>query len=203
MGRRMARASHMKQTKSQIKRKKKGRHTNFKIMKAQFGHESIQKAWDPRKTVEQNYVELGLTIDANARGDIVKQAKRLGHFDIEADVSALADRMAEEESDNSDYFDGELDEKPQPNAKHPKSIALTAELARMQQEAEEVALIPKALKVMSINEQHRLKLLIEKHGDDFQAMSRDIKLNVMQHNPNQLIKRIEHMHKLQNADSLM
>lgn len=43
---------------------------------------------------------------------------------------------------------------------------------------------------MSINEQLRLKTLISKHGDDYESMSRDIKINSNQETAAVLKKRI-------------
>lgn len=39
---------------------------------------------------------------------------------------------------------------------------------------------PYQVRSMSINEQKRIQMLLEKHGEDFTAMARDIKINVNQ-----------------------
>jgi hypothetical protein len=54
-------------------------------------------------------------------------------------------------------------------------------------------------KSMSVQEQYRLQSLMKKHGDDYAAMARDIKLNIMQDTARQLEKRVLLMVKLQAA----
>lgn len=58
---------------------------------------------------------------------------------------------------------------------------------------------PYQAKSMSVQEQYRLQALIKKHGDDYSAMQRDLKLNIMQETAHKLQKRIELMYKLEMA----
>lgn len=57
---------------------------------------------------------------------------------------------------------------------------------------------PYVAKSMSVQEQYRLQDLVRKHGDDYDKMQRDIKINVNQETAKQLQKRIEFMMSLQN-----
>jgi hypothetical protein len=50
---------------------------------------------------------------------------------------------------------------------------------------------------MSIAEQKRLQSLIAKHKDDYESMSRDIKINTMQETPAVLKKRVALFQRLQ------
>lgn len=57
---------------------------------------------------------------------------------------------------------------------------------------------PYQVKSMSIDEQMRLQRLIAKHGEDFAAMARDIKINSHQETEAVLKKRIALFRKLQS-----
>lgn len=58
---------------------------------------------------------------------------------------------------------------------------------------------PYQAKSMSIQEQYRLQDLIKKHGDNYEAMQRDLKLNINQDTARQLEKRIKLMKQLHAA----
>lgn len=51
--------------------------------------------------------------------------------------------------------------------------------------------------IMSVYDQNYIKKLIEKHGDDVEAMFRDIKLNTNQLTVGQLKKKIEKYNRIQ------
>ena len=52
---------------------------------------------------------------------------------------------------------------------------------------------------MSVYDQNYMKKLIEKHGDDIEAMFRDIKVNVDQLSVGQLKKKYDKYKRLQEA----
>eukprot|EP00455_Lapot_gusevi_P024081 TRINITY_DN2499_c0_g1_i2.p1 TRINITY_DN2499_c0_g1~~TRINITY_DN2499_c0_g1_i2.p1 ORF type:complete len:155 (-),score=16.85 TRINITY_DN2499_c0_g1_i2:32-496(-) len=56
---------------------------------------------------------------------------------------------------------------------------------------------PYEVKSMSVREQSILIKLMNKYGEDYEAMSRDIKINVMQETARQLEKRIALLKRLQ------
>lgn len=71
----------------------------------------------------------------------------------------------------------------------------------MNTELQAVKEMPKATayvaKSMDIKEQRLLTKLVEKHGEDYHKMARDIKINVHQKTEAQLEKRIKLMQQLQ------
>ena len=79
---------HRKQTKSELLRKKKSSHTAFQHQ-SDFVHPSIKAAWDPRRTLRQNYVALGLAADPNDRKQRQRQSERLPQIDIDATEEEL------------------------------------------------------------------------------------------------------------------
>jgi|NOAtaT_7_FD_contig_41_4826429_length_495_multi_3_in_0_out_0_1 nucleolar protein 16 len=57
---------------------------------------------------------------------------------------------------------------------------------------------PRIQTSLAIWEQVELQKLVAKHGEDYEAMARDMKLNKYQRNANQLRKRVALFHHLQN-----
>jgi len=79
----------------------------------------------------------------------------------------------------------------------------TVKISNVLEELNEVQNMPKPapyqVRSMSVAEQKRLQLLIQKHGsDNYAAMARDIKINVMQLTEAQIKKRVELYNRLQN-----
>lgn len=54
----------------------------------------------------------------------------------------------------------------------------------------------KAKQVVNPGEKLALTAMFEKHGDNWEAMARDIKLNYLQWNANQLQRKMQRMHRL-------
>ena len=111
-----SRQPHRKQTKSELRRKKKASHTAFQHQ-ADFVHPSIKAAWDKRRTLEQNYVALGLAADPNDRRQRQRQSERLAAVDIDASeeqlrVSLLTRKRKREglEEREGEMEEGERDE---------------------------------------------------------------------------------------------
>jgi hypothetical protein len=144
----------MKQTRSQLKKKKKAQHFGGRSGIDVFHTAAIREAWDPHKTMQQNYAALGLDMDPNA--DIKKRIPK-----VIPDADLRVESVAS--------FHKKLEE------------------AREQTEN----MVPYVPKSMSVNEQRILQMLIKKHGQNYEAMARDIKINVKQETARQLEKRIQ------------
>ena len=136
-------------TKSQKRRKKKMRHFGFMPPKG------ITEQWDNRKTLAQNYEEMGLLTDVNKIG---KPKKGKG------EAGGSGDEGAERVGYMIPILK-KIEEAPAPPPYVPKSMGLP--------------------------EQRILDRLMRKHGEDYEAMARDIKVNVHQQTSAQLKKRIE------------
>ncbi|KAK8792518.1 hypothetical protein WA538_000393 [Blastocystis sp. DL] len=128
--------------------KKKGtkvslkQNNRLKFRKGKFGSEAVQKVWDNKKTLRQNYEKLGLVSDTNK----MEEAKAPEHPLIE--------------------------------------FVSTEDVKK-----DEI--------IMSVYDQNYMKKLIEKHGDDLEAMFRDIKVNVDQLSVGQLRKKYDKYMRLQ------
>lgn len=76
-----------------------------------------------------------------------------------------------------------------------QSLRGDAPTAMLSDHLEEIRNLPKpapyVAKSMSIKEQTMLKMLTERHGEDYKAMSRDIRINLKQETPGVLEKRIK------------
>ena len=244
-------AHHRKQTASELRKKKKASHTAFQ-RQADFVHPSIRAAWDKRRTLQQNYVALGLAADPNDRRQRRRQSERLAAVDLDATEEEVVQSMTrkrkwkaeeEEEEERRSYDEVEGEEE-----KEESEAALTPAAQRLHAELEEVQRIgatapryevkvrnthlpspflsprppshprssfpshPRApvvclsvlrprgpLQSMSLNEQRRLQRLIARHGEDVQAMARDIALNIQQETGGQLRKRLALYHRLQRT----
>ena len=102
---------HRKQTKSELRRKKKLQHTNFQST-GSFAHPAIKRAWDRRKTLVQNYQALGLVGDVNDKRQTSRQVERLADIDIDERPEVLLKEMSrkrkrEEEEEGADEQDEE------------------------------------------------------------------------------------------------
>ena len=84
---------HRKQTKSELRRKKKLQHSNFQAT-GSFVHPAIKRAWDRRLTLQQNYRQMGLVADVNDRRSSSRQAERLSHVDIDESTDELVKEMS-------------------------------------------------------------------------------------------------------------
>ena len=196
--------THRRQTSSELRKKKKASHTAGQ-RQAEFVHPSIKAAWNKRRTLRQNYVALGLSADPNDHAQRERQRRRIAHVDIDATDQEVAHTMARAPSARDG--DDSISDDPQqssddshPTAAPPLTAAATAlhsELSGMQRLSE--AAPAYEVKSMSLNEQRRLQRLIANHGTDVHAMSRDIRLNIMQDTTAHLRKRLALYHRLQSA----
>ena len=131
---------------------------------SRFQHSSLE--YDDDKTQFSNYARLGLMADANQIG-VVKD--KITGFKPRVKVP---DRAGIDEDDATSSARRE-------DGRHPLELE-----------------VPEALKtVRKVPDGERTVLLklMAKHGDDYAAMSRDLRLNALQHTAAHLRRRIEKM----------
>lgn len=119
--------------------------------------------------------------DANAAFDADLQAEKyklLGVEEIYQQVSGIIQSQRAEIEDHRDTK-GELHDRLESIKDIPQSN-------------------PRLQTTLPLWEQIELRRLIEKHGDDYESMQRDTKLNRYQKTAKQLEKRIKIYHALQN-----
>ena len=195
---------HRKRTRSEARKQRRTQRSAFRPQ-ADFGHPSIRAAWDTRKTLKQNYAALGLAADPNDRRQRTREVRRLRAAPIdesEPDFSSSSrqqqQRAAVEEAEEED--DAAEDDGSDAAAASPAltaaGSALHAELDAVSRLCAAGAAVPYSVRSMSVREQRRLRLLVSRHGDDVEAMARDIRVNVMQETARQLSKRIQLMRRL-------
>jgi nucleolar protein 16 len=201
---------HRKRTRSELRKQRKSQHSAFR-QQAEFGHPSIRAAWNTRKTLKQNYAALGLAADPNDGRQRRREAQRLGTASIDESEQEISSRMrqrqqpaadeaAEQEEDRNDSDDDSGDAAAAPPALSAAGCAVQAELEAMSALSAAGSAVPYSVRSMSVREQRRLRLLVSRHGDDVEAMARDIRVNVMQETSRQLSKRIALMRRLDSQD---
>ena len=151
-------------------RKYKGVHKRKKSSRLHFvrgkvaGHRTqvapiVEKVWDQKKTLRQNYQALGLQGDVNrAISENSVRSKHPGKLSKDQAASASAQEGVE-------WVD--LDSIPRPEDERSRRVAHN----------------------MSEEEQIYVSTLIERHGMDYKAMERDIKTNVYQWTASRLKRR--------------
>ena len=119
----------------------------------------VEKVWDQKKTLRQNYQALGLQGDVNrAISENSVRSKHPGKQSKDQAASASAQEGVE-------WVD--LDSIPRPEDERSRRVAHN----------------------MSEEEQIYVSTLIERHGTDYKAMERDIKTNVYQWTASRLKRR--------------
>eukprot|EP00123_Amoebidium_parasiticum_P009902 comp19772_c0_seq1/m.23678 comp19772_c0_seq1/g.23678 ORF comp19772_c0_seq1/g.23678 comp19772_c0_seq1/m.23678 type:complete len:179 (-) comp19772_c0_seq1:383-919(-) len=141
--------------------KKRGNQNNH-FRKVVVTNPTVAKVWDKKKSIWHNYEKLGLVADPNKGA--AKKPKPLSQ-------SA---------------------EPPQPVDIDAPVVVETREPTPLVKELEEVAKQEyKKPQYIPEGEAELVRKLIKKHGTDYKAMSRDIKLNTYQHTAKQLKKKCE------------
>ncbi|TXT10757.1 hypothetical protein VHUM_02262 [Vanrija humicola] len=165
------------------------------------GPEALQEAWDKKKTVFQNYAALGLLpsipVDKGARSQRVKLPVA-PPTDEDGDA-AMADaapatgsfgRIIRDADGNiiDIVLDDEEEEPAEAEAAAPKPLNVEpAPLAQLESLAASAAPV---VRHTSTAERMWLVSSVQKHGDDYEAMARDRKLNVWQKTPGELKRMV-------------
>jgi len=194
--------SHRKQTRSELRKKKKTQHSAFQHHSTDFLHPSIKAAWNQHKTLQQNYAVLGLITNPNDKQSLDIQQQTISNADIELQPQQLLQIVKDKQQQSSNKHKRKREEDDEEEAdtsiSSPAVLKVQHELTEIQ-ELSHRSVPAYQVKSMSLNEQRRLQLLISKYGADEQAMARDICLNINQETTSQLKKRIALYQKLQAA----
>lgn len=135
---------------------------NYQFYKPpQINDDTVRSQWNPRKSPAQNMAALGLQTSVNAAID-ARANFALSHIKQPADESKAIELFDIPESDNNLNGTG-----------------ITTLPAR--------TFSQKKLPV-SVEDQQYIAKCLSKHGDDYQSMMRDIKVNDMQHTSTKLRK---------------
>ncbi|CDW86839.1 UNKNOWN [Stylonychia lemnae] len=167
---------------------------------------NIRRHWDKKKSVQENFQHMGLTYNLNPNLKYTDDGKKLlidsqqqwnklvqdkqkrlkkeaGLKDEEIKSEDEEVDVIEEDSydENNDYFKDENDLNKYDLKQLRKKPKLT-ELFDLQSAKE----FKKTGKKLSSDDASMMKQLINKYGDDFKKMFKDIKLNFMQYSKGQL-----------------
>ncbi|EDQ88119.1 uncharacterized protein MONBRDRAFT_33025 [Monosiga brevicollis MX1] len=165
---RKLRAGHVKK---QTARQAKKRSERQRTTKVQIQNSTIARAWDPKKSLLDNFRELGLVVDTNVdlSGDAHRQKLRGGGITAPAREPTEVVRELEQRAASVKTY---------------KTFAARGEIIFIQS-------------------------CIQKHGLDYDAMAKDLKLNTYQHTANQLQRKVnkyvETLHRMlevSNTESL-
>eukprot|EP00727_Mastigamoeba_balamuthi_P006813 m51a1_g2752 hypothetical protein (174) ;mRNA; f:962946-963600 len=141
------------------------------------GDKRVRAWWDPKKTVRQNYEAMGLVAQVNfteAEPAALRPAEPTTGPVMSEDAASSAAPASEQ----------------QPKRKHCVISAARTKLPA-----------PKPVKMTWTNKVYWSQLLA-KHGQDYKAMARDIKLNPMQHAPDTCKKYcLQYLTSYANEDS--
>lgn len=169
---------------------------------------TIRAAWDPTLTVKQNFAALGLAADVNA--DVGSARMRHKVLDWQAKRAVVLEAIAEQKRQAREAAEaaGVLDMTPMDLGEEEifgeLNKLFATEQATEEQDGEEdgeklisvlerVAAEEQAVRKsapkkrpLSEDEQNYMQALVQKHGSNFVAMAKDLKLNNLQYTPKQL-----------------
>ncbi|KAK3077974.1 hypothetical protein LTS18_008766 [Coniosporium uncinatum] len=189
-----------------------------KSKKTLINNPIIAENWDNRLTVHQNFKKLGLAADLhNPTGGVERNAHTLAESNASSKRFAINPKLPTQIQPGEARIKRDLEtgEVHVIEAKAPKPNPLNDPLLDMDKDEEEFegfddepntsnkTDVVKQLEVMAANEapakprkqsereQEWIQRLVEKHGDDCEAMFRDTKLNVMQQSVGDIKKRVK------------
>ncbi|CAN6644647.1 nucleolar protein 16 [Trichomonascus vanleenenianus] len=189
--RKRANKSSISKTSRRVKQKQK---------KIRIAHNPIiAQHWDPKLTLQQNYKKLGLRakLGRPAGGNekeislnAVKEEKRKSEKKLQAGEGRI---IRDEEGNVVRIEYGKAKEHDDSDAEEEEEWTgfeeETTEVVKQLEEAAKHALIKP--RVQSEGEQDWISRLVEKHGDDYEAMFWDKKLNVYQQSQGDLKRRVK------------
>ncbi|CUM67745.1 uncharacterized protein PRCAT00005450001 [Priceomyces carsonii] len=172
----------------------------------------IAANWDKDLTLKQNYKRLGLRMKlGKIAGGEEREVKTLTEFRNERSLPSIEPKDIEQTDDPSQIPEGEarLIRNPETNEVE-KVIYGTMKVSKLDEKEPEASIVVKQLeeyarggkakkdRIPSKREQDYLRSLYEKHGDDYEKMKWDKKLNVQQQSAGDLRKRIMKWKKVNN-----
>lgn len=159
----------------------------------------IKAAWDPSKTVKQNFSALGLAEDVNRTIGSSAMRKKMMAWQQEKTAAVEEIERFRGEAKKRAEEAGVLDMTPVDFGEEAIFGSLNAIFGENESEREEAKLIDfieqeskqapvkeKKGRPLSADERELIGKLCAKHGSDFVAMAKDLKVNVMQLTPKQL-----------------
>ena len=149
--------------------------------------QQLRSAWDHKKTLRQNYAALGLASDPNMTRDLrPSHAPQVAKMDFEEVIITPEEQLKSlnEEPKPMEEDSNNVDKKQASSKKSKKGTH--AELLKLAAQPE-----LKAPKRMPYGDKVYLSQCILKHGTDYEAMARDIKVNFNQLTPAQLKRKCE------------
>ncbi|KAM7221652.1 Ribosome biogenesis protein Nop16 [Rhypophila decipiens] len=182
------------------------------------GNDTIAKAWDKKQTMSQNYSRFGLVakLGTTAGGVSKKPGQapknplayksadqgmlKVREVKVERDADGKIIRIIRDENPLNDPLnaldsDGEGGENPfapmEDDGEEWGGIDGPQSEVVRQLEAEANRPIEKKVRHQSEREKEFLQRLVDKHGDDVDAMVRDMKLNPMQQTRGDLSRRLK------------
>ncbi|CAK9782808.1 putative ribosomal large subunit biogenesis-related protein [Cutaneotrichosporon oleaginosum] len=197
--RQRSKAKSHKSTKPSLAQKKR-MHAKLKKAPPLRGPETLQKAWDKKKTVYQNYAALGLlpTIPIPSkpeRNQRVKLPLLPPTEEASAPKIGFGRIVRDDDGNVIDIIiddDEEDDGKPKPlNAeeKAPEPVVAKTQVVR---DLEALAASAAPVQRHTSSQEHVwLAELVRAHDDDYTSMARDRKLNVWQKTPGEIKRMVK------------
>lgn len=178
MGRRMAKKKAPAKDKTKHQRKRSTLRQKKVIIKDPL----VREHWDDKLTLKQNYARIGLSSNSN---DLVTKAaeKAIGAQDGVLETGVIGE---DGQMTTSSVVAGVTGD-----AKDAGAVAVPKEeTSLIKAIRKKVAEAPGAVKmIQSDGQRDILERLVAKHGNNFKAMERDIKINTWQHSAKVLEKR--------------
>ena len=159
----------------------------------------IREHWDSKKSVHENFKNIGLTLDVNpslkrsteGRTTVSEARKIFNQGEDEEDEEVLQQDAIDSE-DDEDLSEEELAPKRKGSAK--PDLAKVFEL-----KPESEAPFKETVKKISSDDVSIMRQLIAKYGDNFKLMFKDTKLNFMHYSKGQLKQRYRSYHHFGHA----
>lgn len=183
----MRRRAAKKQASAADRTKRAHKRASQRQRKVQVQDALVKKHWDNKKTLNQNLASIGIVANSNDAVHTGKKTTILKANSLQK-KNGVVDEI--EEASISDALEGKL-----ADAAHETSDQTLA--VEEKEESEVVKAFRQraandagpVIKIQSDGERSILEKLVKKHGNNFKAMERDIKLNTWQHTARQLEKK--------------
>lgn len=168
-----------------------------------IGYSPVSSNWEKKQTLIQNYRRLGLVARPNQKTGGSETNDSDISFFSETNLSKLQPNEARIERDDKGNIIGiiygkqrEFDDESDDNVMQiEEKVPKTDVIRELKKRAARYVKVDKKL---SKNETYFLKRLIDRYGDNVEAMAKDIKLNIMQETVGTLQRKINKLKKEQN-----
>ena len=204
---------------TKIRKRKQHKNPKQNKPKLNYGSSYISELWNPKKTLKQNYETFGLQVklDGHAGGcgteylvrtkeqERIQSLKQVEYASIDPDGNVLYDTVPDTlQTIQHETLEGELKLDPKVtrigikiNLKnHPSSDlapTLTASQELLLEKFKSDNKFKPRLITSSSNESLVLRKLVQKYGDDYDKMGKDVKINTYQLSAGQLKRKLVRM----------